>query len=36
MKPKLPRYAPDDPEAARRLWAWSVERTGVDFPDPPG
>ena len=33
MERKEPRYAPDDPGVARRLWDWSVERTGVDFPE---
>ncbi|MBI5499203.1 MAG: SDR family NAD(P)-dependent oxidoreductase [Deltaproteobacteria bacterium] len=32
MERKEPRYAPDRPDMDRLLWAWSVARTGVDFP----
>jgi retinol dehydrogenase-12 len=32
MERKEPRYAPADPDLGARLWAWSVHRTGVDFP----
>ncbi|MBI5487077.1 MAG: SDR family NAD(P)-dependent oxidoreductase [Deltaproteobacteria bacterium] len=35
MERKEPRYAPDRPDVATRLWDWSVERTGADFPELP-